>query len=161
MEHCIEASCFTYIVTSTQLQYITAFIFFWCYSPNLDLGLPPWNSPFHFRLLELRHSVELLGRVISSSQGLYLYINTEKRKHIHKALSRIRTHDPVFQASEYSACLRPLGYRDRHIMAQYTFINWFMFRPWRQLVYSLLLAAKSGAREVGAGYNWDMWTCRG
>jgi hypothetical protein len=32
----------------------------------------------------LRHSVGLLGRVISSSQGLYLYTNTEKRTHIHK-----------------------------------------------------------------------------
>jgi hypothetical protein len=29
-------------------------------------------------------SVGLLGRVISSSQGLYLYTNTEKRAHIHK-----------------------------------------------------------------------------
>lgn len=23
--------------------------FLWCYSPTLALGLPPWNSPFHFR----------------------------------------------------------------------------------------------------------------
>jgi hypothetical protein len=56
--------------------------------------------------------------VISSSQGLYLYTNTEKRTHtltlnIH-ALSGIRTHDPGFRASEGSACLRTLGYRDRH-----------------------------------------------
>jgi hypothetical protein len=29
------------------------------------------------------------------------------------ALSAIRTHDPGFRASEDSACLRPLGYRDR------------------------------------------------
>jgi hypothetical protein len=29
------------------------------------------------------------------------------------ALSGIRTHDPGFRASEDSACLRPLGYRDR------------------------------------------------
>jgi hypothetical protein len=29
-------------------------------------------------------SVGHLGRAISSSQGLYLYINTEKRTHIHK-----------------------------------------------------------------------------
>jgi hypothetical protein len=53
----------------------------WCYSPNLGLGLPAWNSPFHFGFLDLRHSVGLLGRVISSSQGLYLYTNTEKRTH--------------------------------------------------------------------------------
>jgi hypothetical protein len=41
----------------------------------------PWNSPFYFGLLDLRHSVGLLGRVISSSQGIYLYTNTEKRTH--------------------------------------------------------------------------------
>jgi hypothetical protein len=39
-------------------------------SPNLGLGLPPWNSPFHFVLLILRHSLGLLGRVISSPEGL-------------------------------------------------------------------------------------------
>jgi hypothetical protein len=59
----------------------TIFFFLWRYSPNLGLGLAPWNSPFHFGFLDLRHSVGLLGRVISSSQGLYLYINTEKRTH--------------------------------------------------------------------------------
>jgi hypothetical protein len=56
------------------------------YSPNLHLGLPPWNSPFHFCLLDLRHSVGLLGRVISSSQGLYVHTNTENahtRTHAH------------------------------------------------------------------------------
>jgi hypothetical protein len=60
------------------------FFFVWRYSPNLGLGLPPWNSPFHFGFLDLRQSVGLLGRVISSSQGLYLFTNTEKRTHIHK-----------------------------------------------------------------------------
>jgi hypothetical protein len=56
--------------------------FLWHYSPNLGLGLPPWNSPFHFGFLDLRQSVGLLGRVISSSQDLSLYTNTEKRKHV-------------------------------------------------------------------------------
>jgi hypothetical protein len=41
----------------------------WRYSPNLSLGLPPWNSPFHFGLLDLRHSVGLLGR--DSQTGTY------------------------------------------------------------------------------------------
>jgi hypothetical protein len=49
------------------------------------------------RFLELfRHTVGLLGRVISPSQGLYLYRTTQHRKprtNIH-ALSGIRTHDP-------------------------------------------------------------------
>jgi hypothetical protein len=30
------------------------FFFLWRYSPNLGLGLPPSNSPFHFGLLELK-----------------------------------------------------------------------------------------------------------
>jgi hypothetical protein len=91
--------------------------FLWRYSPNLGLGLPPWNSPFHFGFLDLTQSVWTLGRVISSSQSLYLYTNTEKHTHTHTlnihALSGIRNHDPGFRASEDSACLRPLGYRDR------------------------------------------------
>jgi hypothetical protein len=44
---------------------------------------PSWNSPFNFGFLDLRQSVGLLGRVISSSQGLYLYANTEKCTHTH------------------------------------------------------------------------------
>jgi hypothetical protein len=87
------------------------FFFIWRYSPNLGLGLPPRNSPFHFSLLDLRHSVGLLGRMISSSQGLYLYTNTEKQTQTPDiyALSGIRTHDPGFRSSEDSMCLRLLG----------------------------------------------------
>jgi hypothetical protein len=60
------------------------------YSPNLGLGLPPLNSPFHFGFfLDLRQSVGLLG---------------------------IQIHDPGFRANEDSTCLRPLGYRDRLYM---------------------------------------------
>jgi hypothetical protein len=71
---------------------------------------------FHFSLLDLGHSVGLLGRVISSSQGIYLF-TTQKNAHtqtlnIH-ALSEIRTHDPGFRASEDSTRFRPHGYRDR------------------------------------------------
>jgi hypothetical protein len=36
------------------------------------------------QFLNQGQSVGLLGRVISSSQGLYLHTNTEKRTHIHK-----------------------------------------------------------------------------
>jgi hypothetical protein len=64
-------------------------------------------------------TVRPLGRVISSSQGLYL--NRGQHKHtinactpnIH-ALSGIRTHDHSIRASEDSSCLRQRGYRDRH-----------------------------------------------
>jgi hypothetical protein len=84
----------------------TWFFFLWRYSPNLGLGLPPWNCPFHFSLLDLKHSVGLRGRVISSSQGLYLYTNTTLNIH---ALNGIRTYYPGLRASEDSACLRPTG----------------------------------------------------
>jgi hypothetical protein len=66
-------------------------------------------------------TIELLGRVISPSQGRYL--NTGQHKHrinaythahtyVH-ALSGIRTHDPSVRASEDSSCLRPRSYCDR------------------------------------------------
>jgi hypothetical protein len=96
------------------IMFFLIFFFLWRYSPNLGLGLSPWNSPFHFGLLDLRHSVGLLGRVTSSSQGLYLYKNTEKRTHaqaqtqtlnVH-ALSEIWTYEPGFRDSENSTCLK-------------------------------------------------------
>jgi hypothetical protein len=78
--------------------------------PLLGLGL---FSPSRF----YTQSVELLGRGISLSQGLYLH--TEQHKHrtnahtdIH-ALSGIRTHNPSFRVSEDSSCLRPYGHCDR------------------------------------------------
>jgi hypothetical protein len=78
----------------------------WLYSP---LGLWPLIFQFHDHFTD----GSLLGRVISSSQGLYL--NTGQHIHIPNihALCGIRTHDPGFRASEDSTCLRPLGYRDR------------------------------------------------
>jgi hypothetical protein len=53
--------------------FILWFFFLWRYSPNLGLGLPPWNSPFHLGFLDLRQSVGLLGQVISS----YTHTNTK------------------------------------------------------------------------------------
>jgi hypothetical protein len=93
------------------------------FSLALQPKFGPWPTSMKlsvsFRFLDLRQSVGLLRRVISSSQVLYLYTNTEKLTHTHTqilnihALSGIRTHDPGFRSSEDSACLRPLGYRDR------------------------------------------------
>jgi hypothetical protein len=109
----ILTTCMLLVLCYGDMKYNLHIFFPWRYSPNLDLGLPPWNSPFHFSFLDLRQSVGLLGRVISSPQVLYLYTNTEKRTHtqtlnIH-ALGEIRTHNPGFRASEDI----PLGYRDR------------------------------------------------
>jgi hypothetical protein len=88
--------------------------------PQLGLGLPPWNSPFHFGILDFRHSVGLLGRVISTLQDLYMYTNTEKRArtqaHKHQTFMPWVGFEPMisaFRASADSACFRPLGYRDR------------------------------------------------
>jgi hypothetical protein len=70
------------------------------------------------QLLDLGQSVGLLGRVISSSQGLYLPVHKDKKTHTqHKhynihALGGIRTHGPGVHAGEDSSCLRPRGYCD-------------------------------------------------
>jgi hypothetical protein len=77
-----------------------------------------------FSLLFYLQWVGLLGRMISSSQGLYLNTqdNTKtQNKHICipniHALSWIRTHDHSVRASDDGSCLRPLGYRDRGTVA--------------------------------------------
>jgi hypothetical protein len=85
------------------------------------MALPAHSGPRH--LIQIRNhvsqTVELLGRVISPSQGRYLNTGRHKQnKRIHTpnihALSGIRTHDPRVRASEDSSCLRPRGYYDRH-----------------------------------------------
>jgi hypothetical protein len=60
---------------------------------------------FQFRIISEitnhRHTVGLLGRVISSSQGLYLHSTTQHRQtraNIH-ALSGSRTRDPLYERS--------------------------------------------------------------
>jgi hypothetical protein len=93
-----------------------AFFSFGATAPICDLAYLP-GTPFHFGLIHLTHSVGLLGRVISSSQGP-LPVHKHRRTHtqiinIH-SLYGIRTNDPGFRASEDSTCLIPLGYRDRH-----------------------------------------------
>jgi hypothetical protein len=87
------------------------FFFHWLYSP-----LGPW--PLIFSFVIILQTIGPLGRVISSSQGLYLNTGQHKQnKHIHipniNALCGIRTHDPGFRASEDSICLRRRGYSDR------------------------------------------------
>jgi hypothetical protein len=66
------------------------------------------------QFLNLRHSVGLLGRGISPSQGHYLTQTQNKHKSDIHALSGIRTHDPSVRAGEDSSCLRLRGHRDRH-----------------------------------------------
>jgi hypothetical protein len=53
---------------------IILFFFLWLYSPTQALAASMKLS-VSLQLLDLGQPVALLGRVISSSQGLYLYIN--------------------------------------------------------------------------------------
>jgi hypothetical protein len=109
--------------------------FSWRYSPNWGLGLPPWNSPFHFGFLDLRQTVGLLGRVISS------YTNTESTHALtlnNHALSGIRTHDPVFRASEDSSLSR---------------VDWIMFII---VITRQLLAEVSPNTRIGSNCSSDL-----
>jgi hypothetical protein len=81
-------------------DHLNFFFFLWRYSPPLGLGLPPWNFPFHFSLLDLGHLVGLLGRVISSLQGLYLLTNTEKRTYTNTKHPCRVGFEPTVPASE-------------------------------------------------------------
>jgi hypothetical protein len=80
--------------------------FLWLYSPIQALAAS-MKLPVSLQLLDFGQSVGFLGRVISSSQGRYLYANTEKRTHNtntkHHALSEIRTHGPGVRANEDSS----------------------------------------------------------
>jgi hypothetical protein len=100
------------VETLISRHYSCSFYFFF-YSLALHPQFGPWptSMKFHFGFLDLRQSVGLLGREISSSQGIYLYTNTQTLKIC--ALSGFRTHDPGLRANEDSACLRPHDYRDR------------------------------------------------
>jgi hypothetical protein len=75
------------------------------------------------RFLDLfRQTVELLGRVISPSQGLYLHSTTQHRNtptNIH-ALSGIRTHDPSNQPAKTHASDRTATVTGTR---NYTYIN--------------------------------------
>jgi hypothetical protein len=72
--------CLAFLVFIRDLKLIKEglVIFFFFVAPRLENGA---EFP-HF--LDQGQSVGFLAQVISSSQGLYLYTNTEKRTHIHK-----------------------------------------------------------------------------
>jgi hypothetical protein len=78
--------------------YVMNNFFLWLYSPIQALAASMKLS-VSLQLLDLGQSVGLLGWVISLSQGLYLYTNTEKRTHntntIHPCHSGIQTHCPT------------------------------------------------------------------
>jgi hypothetical protein len=115
------------------------FLFIYWSAAQFQLYLKGWNAGFHlglaksffqmalspcgpwliFGLLMYSQSVGLLGRVISSSQGLYL--NTGQHNHrintyTHQTSMPQLRFEPTntVRASEDSSCLGTLGYRDRH-----------------------------------------------
>jgi hypothetical protein len=97
---------------TSDLRGAQIFFFQWLFQPIQGPGL----------LIQFRNNfsqtVGLLGRAISSSQGLYPHTEQHKQnKRIHTpnihALRGIRTHDFSVRANEDSSSLRPRGYCDR------------------------------------------------
>jgi hypothetical protein len=95
----------------------------WLFQPIQGLSL------LFSSVIIFSQTVGLLGRAISSSQGLYLNIGKHKHRinaythtpNIH-ALSGIRTHDLSVRVSEDSSYLRPRGYCHRPPSLMYTVI---------------------------------------
>jgi hypothetical protein len=78
------------------------FVHQWLYSPLLSPGL------FFSFVIIFTQTVGLLGRVISLSQGRYLYTQHKHRINAHTdihTLSGIRTLEPSVRASEDCSCL--------------------------------------------------------
>jgi hypothetical protein len=152
-------------------QYIRFWLFFfpWRYSPNLSLGLLPWNYPFHFGFLDLRQSVGLLGWVISSSQGLSTCTQTQKNAHTLtvniQALCGIRTPDPGFRASEDNACIRPLGYRDRHVLIilsrklQNSSLHKSSYVPDDGPMWTMHVVEFAWKQELSGDSTNNLWSC--
>jgi hypothetical protein len=65
------------------------------------------------QLLDLGQSVGLLGRVISSPQGLYLNANTDKRTHNTNTKHPCSEWDSNTRSRRQRERLRPRGYCDR------------------------------------------------
>jgi hypothetical protein len=126
--------------------------FLWLYSPLLDLGRLTYR-----RFLELfRHMVGLLGRVVSPSQGLYLYRTTQHRKtrtNIH-ALSEIRNHDPSNQPAKTHASDRTTTVtgKKRLLVGQNKFLYLFQIE-FQKLCSNILRRAFS--KEMPHYFLWS------
>jgi hypothetical protein len=85
--------------------------FHWLYSPR-----GPWPLfQFHGHFTDDRTpwtSDQLVARPLPKHRTTQTQNKRIRTPNIH-ALCGIRTHDPSVRASEYSSCLRPLGYCDR------------------------------------------------
>jgi hypothetical protein len=81
---------------------------FWLYSPIQALAASMKLS-VSLQLLNLGQSVGLPGRVISSSQGLYLYTNTENRADKHKTSMPWLSFEPTAPASARAKIVHALN----------------------------------------------------
>jgi hypothetical protein len=102
------------------IHFIHSFIHQCLYSLLLGPGL------FFSFVIFFKQAVELLGRVISPSQGCYLHTGQCKHRinahtDIH-ALNGIQTHDPSDRESDDSSCLRPRSHCDRPTYKSVTII---------------------------------------
>jgi hypothetical protein len=70
--------------------------------PQSGLGVPPWNSPFHFSLLDLRQSAGLLRQVISSLQGLMDSLAAFCLVYIPAKLTRIIRPVPILAGTKFA-----------------------------------------------------------
>jgi hypothetical protein len=94
---------------SSQFKYLP--IFFLPLASLFGNSFSYCSSGLIIQFLDLSQAVGLLGRVISSSQGLYLNTNTEKLSQT--SMSRVGF-KPRVRASEDSSCFRPRGHCDQH-----------------------------------------------
>jgi hypothetical protein len=140
--------------------------FLWRYSPNLGLGLPPWNSPFHFGSVDLRLPVGLLGRVVSSSQGPYVYPNTGKRTHSHTHTHTLNIHapmgfEPTIPASERAKTVHTLDCSATVTgMTHYTYLEYTTLTQFSFIyLFCSLFNDRSRGSVVGiaTGYGLDDW----
>jgi hypothetical protein len=113
--------------TYKPIHSLVAYIYFFCFLDKLLFPLrlysPIWASAASMKLsvsvqlLDLGQSAGLLGRVISSSQGLYLYINTEKRTHKHETSMTEAGFKPKIILC-CSCCLFGAGLLSQHLPGQ-------------------------------------------
>jgi hypothetical protein len=115
-----------------------------------------------------RHTVGLLGRVISSSQGLYLHRTTQHRQtrtNIH-ALGGIRTRDPVYERSRSAPqTTRPLvrkpTFYEIRVLRVHACVwkrerTWFPKTPIEQAV-DTSLGPNQIADRLGETLNMNYW----
>jgi hypothetical protein len=86
--------------------YIHTYIFFVLFAPTF------WSIGLIFQFLDHSQTVGLLGRVISSSQGLYLYRTTQTQKdahtHTHQTSMPCVGFEPTISASERAKTVHAL-----------------------------------------------------